>query len=706
MISLRVIIAVLALVVVLAMVLVVRDRVVAQSQALVIEVVSSRPDAVTGGDARIRVLLPPAVDPAEVRVTLGDRDVTASLRAGDGQLEGVLTGLEARINTLQATAPAAQAAVATLTNHPRAGPLLAGPHEQPFVCQTQSYALVGGQTLGKPLDADCSIKPRTDYVYRSKASGRFLPLSPAAQTDPSQRPTDLATFQTSAGTVPFIVRVETRTINRGVAQVAMLDDPTSTTRTRWNGKLLYNFGGGCDAGWYVQGTSTAGVLFPRLLSEGYAVASNSLNVFGQNCNDLLATETMAMTREQFIEDHGAPGYTMGIGCSGGSYQAHQIADNYPGLLDGIVVGCSFADVGFDTAQKLFDARLLASYARNFPGRLTPEQVRRVSGFGSVEAVAAMGNAANRMDPKGAFSPAVPVKDRYDPASNPKGARSTIWDHTANVYGRFVKTGFARRPIDNVGVQYGLAALQSRSISVDQFLALNEGIGGLDIDLRPTPERTTADSTATRAAYATGRLLNGGGGLGNIPIIDVRSYTEGPRSTDLHMRYHTFVTQARLIAANGDAENAVLLTVPGTSTFDLEQGVVADSISAMDRWIDRVRDSGRIGHRSVVDAKPADLVDACWTPAGVKIVERQTYAGPGQCNRLYPSHSAPRLVAGEPLTADVISCTLRPVDVKEYGQPLTAVQLAKLNAVFPGGVCDWTVPGRFQQPPTGPWIFIK
>ena len=43
-----------------------------------------------------------------------------------------------------------------------------------------------------------------------------------------------------------------------------------------------------------------------MLRQGYAVASSSLNVFGNNCNDLLASETMMMVKERFIEAYGAP----------------------------------------------------------------------------------------------------------------------------------------------------------------------------------------------------------------------------------------------------------------------------------------------------------------------------------------------------------------------------------------------------------------
>jgi len=355
---------------------------------------------------------------------------------------------------------------------------------------------------------------------------------------------------------------------------------------------------------------------------------------------------------------------------------------------------------------LFDARLLSSYYRSFPGRLSPEQQRIVSGFGSLAAVTSMSNAANRLNPRGTFDPAVPVADRYHPQTNPRGARSTIWDHTANVYGRFVKTGFARRPVDNVGVEYGLQAFQDGTITADQFLDLNQKIGGRDLDFLGTSARTEADRSAVTAAYRTGRLLNGGGGLGQLPVIDFRSYTEGPTSTDLHMRYHTFVTQARLEAANGDADNEVLLTVDGKQGFNLEAGVLASAFDSLDQWILAVQASDRKGHLAVVQAKPADLVDACWTPSGRKIVERQTYDGPGECNRLYPAHASPRLVAGAPLTGDVISCTRRPVEPAAYTHPLTAAQLARLKAVFPDGVCDWTQPGRGQQRPAGPWLFLE
>ena len=99
-----------------------------------------------------------------------------------------------------------------------------------------------------------------------------------------------------------------------------------------------------------------------IVGKGYAEAASTLNVFGNNCNDLLAAETMMMVKERFIEAFGKPLFTMGQGASGGSYQQLQIADNYPGLLDGILPGATFPDI-LATVQALSDMELLRQNLR-------------------------------------------------------------------------------------------------------------------------------------------------------------------------------------------------------------------------------------------------------------------------------------------------------------------------------------------------------
>ena len=59
-------------------------------------------------------------------------------------------------------------------------------------------------------------------------------------------------------------------------------------------------------------------------------------------------------------------------------------------------------------------------------------------------------------------------------------------------------------------------------------------------------------------------------------------------------------------------------------------------------------------------------------------------------------------AGGPTTGDVVACTLGPLDEIDADLDLSDEQRQRLVAVFPFGVCDWTLPGRGQQPPTSSW----
>ena len=261
-----------------------------------IKTLSTRPDMVTGGDVLVKV-----ARHATLRVNgrVDSRRGRTRLVTGLRDGRNVLTAGRARL---------------TVVNHPITGPVFSGPHEQPFVCETEAAG------LGAPLDADCSVATRTRDVDG--------------------------------------VRLETGTINRGIYEIAMPPN--------WNRRLIYNFGGGCTDGWYRQGPGTAGVLDHFMLSHGYAVASSSLNVFGNNCQEVTAAETMMMVKEHFIETYGVPAHTQGFGCSGGSYQQHQIADDYPGLLDGILPGCSFPEVTQATVSFITDAWLLDHYFTQTP----------------------------------------------------------------------------------------------------------------------------------------------------------------------------------------------------------------------------------------------------------------------------------------------------------------------------------------------------
>lgn len=460
-----------------------------------IEVLSSpRADRVSDGAALL------AVDASRgpVTVRLNGADVTEEFRPRGRQLVGLVDGLRLGDNRLEASVGRGRGRTSaiTLVNHPRTGPMFSGPQEQPFVCSTAAFTTLGGSALGAPTDAACSAPTKIEYVYRSTTDRSLKPLA-----RPTDRPADLASTVTSTGRkVPYAVRVESGVINRSIYEFAVLDagqgkagqeEAVSPFRSPvgWNQRILYNFGGGCPGGWYQQGAGTAGIGDDWMLGQGYAVVSSSLNVFGNNCQPVTAAETMAMTREHVIETIGVPEATLGVGCSGGSYQVFAIGDNYPGLLDGILAGCVFPEVDFATLHTITDARLLQVYFQQHDG-WSDAQKRAVAGFGRVGTVDNLGEAGRRIDPRVYCPEALPLDQRYDPVSNPGGARCDVYSHQLGIFGAVPGSDgrVPLRPLDNVGAQYGRDALAAGAMTVDEFLDLNAGIGGFDRDANVVPCR--------------------------------------------------------------------------------------------------------------------------------------------------------------------------------------------------------------------------
>jgi hypothetical protein len=280
---------------------------------------------------------------------------------------------------------------------------------------------------------------------------------------------------------------------------------------------------------------------------------------------------------------------------------------------------------------------------------------------------------------------------YDPETNPRGARCTLQDFQAAVFGVDPDTGFALRPWDNVGVQYGLEALLAGRITTEQFVDLNEKVGGLDVDYDHTTTRTEANEVALERAYRTGRVVHGRE-LARVPIMDLR----GSSNFEIHTDYHTWSMRDRLVRDNGHAHNHVHWLNPGPA---IEPPIPLDSFLLVDRWLTDVEadDSGDPLETKVVRHKPTDAVDACYV-RGDKHTNWQL------CALLFPSYGDARMAAGGPRTGDVLKCELKDLDFGDYPLPVvfTPFQQERLAAVFPDGVCDWTRPGVAQQAPQ-PWM---
>jgi hypothetical protein len=699
-----------------------------------ISVLSSRAEAVSGKDVLVELIEPTAN--ASARVLLNDQDVTMAFRPtlNLSRRVGLVDGLQLGKNTIEVRVGDRVVAKLDILDHPPAGPIFSGPHQIPFTCETEQNG------LGKPQDDNCSAKTIVTYYYKQagalpKASAPVESFSaPFGRSytvgfkpyDPSMpRPSDIVQTTTSDGkSVDYIVREEIGTINRAVYDIQFLHQPRTALPTPWtgptdgwNGRLVYFFGGGCQAGYSQKGLtnkpSFAGGFPVELLSQGYAIATSSLNMFGNNCNDRISAETLSMVKEHFVKAFGIPVHTIGSGASGGSMQQQLIAQNFPGLLDGIVPALSFPDIT-SIATPVVDCSLLENAFKNAKEPWSDEQKTAVAGFATWKTCSERWIGRDENFSPGWVSadncPAAVPKDKiYNRENNPSGVRCDIYDNEVNTYGRDATSHFARRPLDNTGVQYGFTAFNTGKISAEQFVELNEKVGGFNVDGTIVPVRSSADREALRVAYEDGLVNTGGGGLGSVPIIDVRPYMD--ESADFHDSFRSFSTRARLLAANGTANNQIILMAPRTelSSALLDPSAPYRQISVhavlqMDQWLDAISKDASAAPQSekITRNKPIDLIDACWSSSGKKIDDPGTFGKTGECSQMYPIHADPRIAAGAPLTDDVLKCALKQFSASDYGRPLSGAQISRLKMVFPRGVCDWSRPGVGQQVTRATW----
>jgi hypothetical protein len=516
---------------------------------LTIQTVSNpRPGLVSGGQVLIRVVPPARSGP--VRLSANGHDVTSGLRPqADGSLLGVVSGLRQGGNTLEARTSRAHAGL-RVTNHPITGPVLSGTQQLPFYCETEAFGLPPAQ---QPY---CGAPTQVSYQYRTTA-GAFAPLP-----DPSARPADLTTATVNGRQVPYVIRVERGTIDRAVYEIAALYDggaPSPVTPDRsWNGRLVYTFGGGCNAG-YHQGSGTGGVLNDLFLGQGYAVASSTLNVLDNNCSAIISAEAAMMVKEHFVETYGPVRHTIGWGGSGGAIQQYDIAESYPGIVDGIIPGVSFPD-SLTTGGPVADCRLLNTFFAGPGASFTGPQKTAIAGYRFYDTCLSWeATFANRATATGSCNAAIPVSARWDPVTNPDGVKCNSDEQLVNQLGRDPKTGFVRAPLDNAGIQYGLAALTAGTITPAQFTALNAGVGGMDYTGKLVPERTIADPRALRASYADDLVNSGSLGLRQTPIIDQRTDLDPAGfGNDIHTTEWSFAMRERLLKANGTAGNQVII----------------------------------------------------------------------------------------------------------------------------------------------------
>jgi uncharacterized tannase-like protein DUF6351 len=739
-----------------------------------IRTLSNRADLVSDGDALVEIVLPKPEFLTALRVFQNGQDVSRQFaRRADGRVLGLLTDLVEGDNIVTATVGmASHGGGLTITNHRRGGPILLSAQATPWICATPTPVPESGSTPASnasglttfAVDAQCNIATEFKLFYRTTASpcSNALPdPSPPAPAPtnncfkpftPDSTPADLAMTTTTEGlTVPYIVRVERGTMNRGIYDIAVLFDPTRTDawtalspQPQWNGKVLYSFGASTGQP-RLQFRSEQNWADDAALSRGFMVVDNSLTDSLFNSNRVLVAETLMMMKEHIVDAYGEIKYTVGNGCSGGSIQQNTAVSIFPGLLDGIQPSCDYPD-SITTTMEVADCVLLVNFyaspdwAALMTG-LTQAQINAkktaINGHLDHLGCQSWNNAFGFNHKPGNFVPKLVINQTtgamafvgaprnncrlpatlvYDPVTNPTGTRcgdpdlsAAVWGTTAGIPAGSTR---ARTTVDNVGIQYGLKALLSGAITPEEFVTLNEKIGGQDHDSNATAARSAADLPALDIAYRAG-IVASGANLGKVPIIDSRGFDE----QGIHYIWRSFSERARIDEANGGDHGNQVMWRYGTGLLPATPPQIAAvsvaSFTTMDAWLSSLLVSAPKetlnsvrNQAQVIAAKPSNAVDLCYLTGDATFSTKVFDMAVCDADPRLPKHASPRQVAGGPLVEDILKCQLR-TPLREDYAPATFsdAQWARLVAAFPDGVCDWSKPGVGQQPAVSPLTFV-
>jgi len=735
---------------------------------------SNRADLISGGDALLEVRVPKSVALNKVRLSLNGHDVTGAFTANAAArtLRGVVSGLvEGRNDFAAGESHGGREARLVITNHPIGGPVLLGSQTTPWICATPAPTAASGNTPATnasglttfAVDAQCNIATEYKLFYRTTTTGCSTalpdpsPPAPAPTNNcfkpytPGTTPADLAITTTTAGvTVPYIVRVERGTLNRGIYDIAVLFDPTGATpwtaltpQPQWNGKVVYTFGASTGQP-RLQFRSEQNWADDAALSRGFMVVDNSLTDSLFNSNRVLNAETLMMMKEHIVDAYGEIKYLLGNGCSGGSIQQNTAASIFPGLLDGIQPSCDFPD-SITTGLEVTDCVLLVNFYAgpewtSLMAGVTQAQInaKKAAINGHLDQVGCQswnnafgfnnkpGNYARTLvanQTTGALVTLVESRNNcllpaalvYDPVTNPNGTRcgdadlsTAVWGTTAGIPAGSIR---ARQTGDNVGIQYGLKAVLAGAITPEEFVTLNEKIGGFDADWNRRAERTAADLAALGIAYRAG-IVASGRNLGKLPIIDSRGFDE----QGIHYIWRSFAERDRIDAANDGNHGNQVMWRYGTgllpATAAQFAAVTLKSLLTMDTWLSNLNVSAPKEtlnsvrrQAEVILGKPAAAVDFCFLTGDTNFTTPVTDMALCDADPRLAKHSSPRQVAGGPLAENILKCELKPLNSVDYAPVVfSSAQWARLQASFADGVCDWSENGVGQRRAASPLTF--
>ena len=338
--------------------------------ALELRVVSSPPQYVSGGDARIEVAVPDVTPLADVHVTLNGADVTSAFAQdpeGNHQLEGVVTGLPLGPSTLDGDAcrdrarRSRTASSSTLVNHALNASRRCSRDRGSRCSSARAPNRLAAADLTTPgAEPSCAFPTQVKWMYRT-TGGRVEPLHARRAASGRHGDDDHDGRRYRRLHRPLGARHD--------RPLHLLDRDALARRARaatpdlsaWNGVLLDKFEGGVAIGHYQGNPQRNSMLY----AAGPRAGLRDRVLDGQRDRDAL--QPPARRRDG---DHGQgpvrlrygePRYTVAVGGSGGAIQQYVYGQNHPGLLDAAIPQYSYPDMVTQTIH-VGDCELLERWA--------------------------------------------------------------------------------------------------------------------------------------------------------------------------------------------------------------------------------------------------------------------------------------------------------------------------------------------------------
>jgi hypothetical protein len=583
---------------------------------------------------------------------------------------------------------------------------------------------------------DCSIPTRIFYSYNTEPGhSRFYQVPDSTEALPKN--------------AELIIRMETGTINRYMYAMLMpssrSDELLKPDLSKWNGKLIYYFRGGIGIG-FQQGVMRMHHLskdMRQYLEKGYAIIFSTATETANGYNIWLQEDTALRLKQNFIARYGQPSFTIGYGGSGGAIQQYLLNQNNPSIIDGGVAIVAYPDM-LSQINYTLDCELTEYYFEHLANDI--EFWQDVEKRPMIQGLAANANESRRLQ----WLDNIAQLLRFEWPRNHQGAnecnsrwrgslqyvhnpvftpnytrysknirRRVYWTHWQDNREFFGTDTEGRAPIpwSNEGVQYGLQALVEKQISPAQFIDLNSKIGSWLDQADMTQERywhASGDSVlqrysnysehnmthqglaqspakrnsgslkAAQAAYLSGNVFLG---QLNKPIIDIRPYQD--QILDIHHSWSALSSRKRIQERMGNHELQLIWQ------NQMPNKDFSKAVYMMDEWLTRADANGG----DYIAAKPDSALDRCIDKEGEIIHQGDdvwdgSWNGKedGLCSQIMPFYQGSRNVAGEDISSDIFFCQLIPVKqaIKEgfYGDYDMSIYQAKLEAIFPQGVCDY------------------